>query len=488
MGLKKARKYVLPVFRLTELCGEADPYATQVIIPPAPSRSMTTYFVRSVQEVEEGLEDSARWRKYNYNLLPVVVDQHGVPWDAATVYILSRLGDQVTPNMSTFDGVAEDLSAFLEFLQEEEIDYTIFPQNKLHRPTYIFHGYLKSQVFDGRLGASTAKRRMGAVISFYRWLENEKAFSPAFPMWVDRDHYLTFKNAHGFETGKKIKSTDVSIAIPKQYDPFDGAIDDGGKLRPLPPEEQRWVFEALAHLGNTEMTLIHSFMLATGARIQTAGTLRVRHVRLELSEGEQEFRFPVGPGTGVDTKYDKLMILFIPRWLYERLRIYSSSDRAGERRARAVGGDSEDQYLFLTQQGSPYYRSKKETLAFDPNNKVRHQKRGQTVRMFVGHHVIPYIRRKHDKRFHYQVHDLRASFGMNLTDQQLALVERKQITLAQARDFVRIRMGHESSATTDIYLNHRSRLKQVYAAVDSHEQYLRGLIEATWEGKLIEQS
>jgi integrase len=225
-------------------------------------------------------------------------------------------------------------------------------------------------------------------------------------------------------------------------------------------------------------------MLATGARIQTALTLWVRHVQLDLPVGLGEFRFPVGPGTGVDTKYDKLMTLHIPRWLYERLRIYSHSQRARKRRTRAEGGDTEDQYLFLTQQGHPYYQNKSETRAFNPSVTVRHQKKGQTVRTFIAEHVIPHIRKHHDPTFHYQAHDLRATYGMNLTDIQLALVQRGEITLAQAREFVKTRMGHESSATTDLYLDYRRNLKMVYEAVDAHEQYYRDLIEKAWEGTL----
>lgn len=416
--------------------------------------------------------------------MPLVLDQNGQPWDVAVIYVLSKLQGLVAPNMTTYQGVADDLSAFLAFLEEYEIDFTDFPQHKLKRPTYRFHGYLKSLVFDGHIAATTAKRRMGAVISFYRWLVTEGLLAPANPLWQERDHYLSFRDAKGFAVEKVVKTTDVSIKTPKQADPYAGTIDDGGKLRPLPIQEQQWLIEALAHLGNVEMTLIHAFMLATGARIQTALTLRVRHAQLDLPAGLGEFRFPVGPGTGVDTKYDKLITLHIPRWLYERLRIYSYSHRASKRRNRAEGGDTEDQYLFLTQQGHPYYQNKSETRAFNPSVTVRHQKKGQTVRTFMAEHVIPYIRKHHDPAFHYQAHDLRATYGMNLTDIQLSLVQRGETTLAQAREFVKKRMGHESSATTDLYLDYRRNLKMVYGAVDAHEQYYRDLIEKAWEGTL----
>lgn len=482
---RRFKKVVLPTFSLTETCDENAPGAIRRTIPAVGGRPEQAYFIRQVAtEVAEGRKDTPRWVRYDYNLFPLVIDKHGAPWDVAVAYILSRLQGQTAPNMTTYDGIADDLGAFKEFLEEYGIDFTLFPQHKLRRPTYRFHGYLKNLIFEGRIAASTAKRRMGAVIGFYRWLMAEKIFSPAFPLWQEKDHYLTFKDAQGFSVGMTVKSTDVSIQTPQQDDPFDGTIDDGGKLRPLPLNEQKWLVEALAHLGNPEMTLMHAFMMATGARIQTVLTMRVRHAQLELPDSVTELRFPVGPGTGVDTKYDKLMTLHIPRWLYERLRVYSMSERAQKRREKAIGGDTEDQYLFLTQQGHPYYQSKSETLSFDPSMTVRHQKKGQTVRVFIAEHVLPYIRAKYDRNFHYQIHDLRATFGMNMTDIQLALVEKKETTLARARDFVKTRMGHESGATTDLYLNYRQNMNMVYAAVDAHEQYYRELIEKAWEGSL----
>ncbi|KVT54011.1 hypothetical protein WK55_22005 [Burkholderia ubonensis] len=325
---------------------------------------------------------------------------------------------------------------------------------------------------------------MNAVVALYRWLVSEGLISPAAPLWQEKDRYLGFKNAKGVGSMIKVKVTDVSIKVPVQNDPYDGIIDDGGRLRPLTLGEQKWIIEALAELDNPEMTLIHALMLATGARIQTVLTLRVWHARLEAPEHMGELRLPVGPGTGIDTKHGKRATMHIPCWLQERLHIYSLSDRATTRRMRAPGGDRKDQYLFLTQQGNPYYQGKSEARRFDPSMNVRHQKRAQTVRAFITEHVIPYVRERYDPKFHYRIHDLRATYGMNLTDIQLGLVEQKKTTLARAREFVRTRMWHERGSTTDLYLNYRRNNDMVYEAVDAHEQYYRELIERAWKGGL----
>ena len=458
---------------VTKVCSAADNGAVLVINPAG------SYFCMPLFLDDHPLSHHSG---FNYNLYPVVLDTTGVPWDIANIYILSLLQAQSSPNMTTYNGIADDLGAFKEFLVEKNIDFTDFPQMKLKRPTYRYNGYLKGLIFSGDLSPGTAKRRMSCVVRFYRWLAQEGVIRFANDPWQEREFFLNFKDSTGFERSKVIKTTDVSVKAPVNVDPLDGRIDDGGKLRPLTSEEQMWVKEALINLGNSEMLLIHVFALLTGARIQTVATLRVRHVEIEIPEAAKEHILKAGPGTGIDTKFDKQLSLHVPRELCHLLRVYSMSDRAKKRRAKAPGGDTREQYLFLTQQGSPYYEGKCTTQVFDPDFKLHHRKKAQTVRQFITDHMIPYIRKHYDPQFHYQFHDLRASYGMNLTDIQLQLVTAGKITLTQARHFVQKRMGHESSATTDRYLDYRAHMKMVWAAVDGYETFVRELIDAATKG------
>lgn len=80
--------------------------------------------------------------------------------------------------------------------------------------------------------------------------------------------------------------------------------------------------------------------------------------------------------------------------------------------------------------------------------------------------------------FKYRFHDLRATYGMNLTDQQLEYVAKGQISLHQAREFVKIRMGHESSATTDLYLQYRQNIKNVREISSAYSHHLEKLINS----------
>jgi hypothetical protein len=106
-------------------------------------------------------------------------------------------------------------------------------------------------------------------------LIKEEVFEPENEPWEERGYSLTFKGDYGAVITKKGVTTDVGIKVAKAEDALEDTIQDGGKLRPLPKDEQQWVMEALNALANPEMYLICLLMIATGARVQTATTLRL---------------------------------------------------------------------------------------------------------------------------------------------------------------------------------------------------------------------
>ena len=479
------RKVFIPVFTLTETSDEDDPRAIKRLIKQWKGRAALTYHFRPVINSKEGTG-------FNYNLFPVVLDRNSVPWDLGTLFILSRLEGETHPNMTTIQSLADDLGAYREWLDDQNNPNELlveFPKMKQRRPTYRYNGFLKRKIYAREIAPTTAKRRMGTVVAFYRWMMEEKLFEPENEPWQERSYLLAIKNTQGFSVTKRVTSTDLRIATPKTDDPFDGLIQDGGKLRPLPENEQRWVMEACDALGNPEMYLIILFMILTGARIQTAGTLRVRHFTQDkvafsraLSGCDEVFKLKIGPGTGIDTKNDKNMVLQVPRPLYEALRTYALSARAMRRREVVLGGEHADQFLFLTQQGSSYYTAKEEALRFDPDLKRRHHKSGGTVRQFIKEFLIPYVRKHHSPKFHFRIHDLRATYGMNQTDIQMEFVQKGGITLRKARTNVMALMGHASSATTDLYLDYRKQMDAVYAAINGYGDQVCAWIDGAMKG------
>lgn len=476
---EKARKSVLPVFTVTETCSEQDEGAELVTSAKEP------YFVRSVRVAvdAERRDGKPKWSHHRFNLFPLVLDSSGAPWPEANLFILSNLENTPNPDMRTFDAHALDLADFYRFIESESIDWTLFPASKLARPTYRYRGHLAYALRAGEVSAKTINRRMGTVVAFYRWLERESLLNPDFPAWIQRDVYISIKDKHGLNTLRKVVSTDLSIRVPKQDDPYEEAIQDGGKLRPLSMQEQEYLLDALSAAGNPEMTLIHLMGLLTGARLQTVCTIKLSHILKPCGSAENEMiRLPVGYGTGIDTKGDKQMVLQLPTWFYQALQVYSQSERAKRRRAKSRN-KGESQYLFLTQHGTPFYSSKEDRLTFDPENQRRYDFDGGAIGTFIRSTIRPYVEKKFGlKKFQFKFHDTRATFGMNLTDAQLSRVEAGLTTLAAAREYVKTRMGHESAATTDLYLNFRHNLKFVREVVESHEAHLKNLCSRAMGG------
>jgi len=475
------RKILLPVFQLSELAEFDDVGSIQRSIRQGKGHPALDYRYRLVCD-DEGA------RQFSYNLFPVVLDRKSVPWALGTLFILSQLQAESRPVMATFHSRADDLGAFKEWLDGQENPELLlfnFPKAKLRRTTYRYRGFLQKQIQAREIGTGTAKRRMATVIRFYMWLVTNHYFTPEFPTWDD-----------GRQLSKIIVSTDLRIPDPKPEDDFDGAIQDGGKLRPLNRDEQEWVLEAAEAKGNSECLLLQLFMLSTGARIESACTLRARHFadvlphysKNPVGPGEV-LRLKAGPGTGIETKNNKLGTFQIPRTLYELLYTYTHSERARLRRLRyeSKHGPHADIYLFLTQQGNSYYISKDESQQFRLELKVRHAKNGQTIRQFIKDQAIPYVRERFDKSFFYRPHDLRASYGMNVTEELMRQVQGSQLTLHKARLIVKDLMWHKSSATTDQYLDYKGKIDAFYKAIDGYGEHLRLWTDRAMKGFSVDE-
>ncbi|MFA6121842.1 MAG: hypothetical protein WCT35_07390 [Sideroxydans sp.] len=479
------RKIDLPVFVLSETCDEDDEGALTRPIKQGIGREALTYFYRPFVDSDTGA-------RCNYNLFPIAFNRDGSPWDLACLYILDKLEGETLPNMESYGSIAEDLGAFKEWIDSDDHPGDLlfhFPKFKQARVTYRYREFLQSWIYAQEVKPKTAQRRMGTVIAFYRWLMEKQYFKFDFSPWEERTYNLSYKNKQGFSVSKNVITTNLSIKTPETTDPFNGTIMDGGELRPLPEIEQRWVFDAAKELGNPEIYLILLFIVLTGARIQTVGTLRRRHfanphpkLSKSISGGGEVVKITAGPGTGIDTKNDKKAILMVPKALYDVMHSYALSPRTRSRCSHAPGGDHLEQHLFLTQQGTHYFESKETTLNFNPEFKRRHHKKGGTVRQYLKDRLIPMIQERHDKNFHFRVHDLRATFGMNTEAKLVKMVQAGVITLDKARQILRTLMWHESSATTDQYLDYRAQMERIFTAVNEYGDQVQAWIDTAKNG------
>lgn len=462
----ESRKIILPVFRLTETCSGSSLGATKVSF----KNLKKDYFIRPkfFHSSKFGQDFVA-----SFNFMPVVLQADGSPWSEANLYLTHRIINSINLSISTYSSIANDLVTYRKFLEENQIDFLNFPKFKFDRPTYLFRRYLLNQVDKGELSQSTARRKIQTVVNFYRWLMDSSRIFLENPPWTNGEAYITFKQKDGFQGTKTVKTTDISIHIPTSRNPHSEEIEDGGKLRPLTIEEQSLILQALDHFNNTKHTLIHCIALFTGARLQTVLTLRYGNFPyIPDIQDKKEIRIAVGFGTKVDTKFDKQMVLHFPVWLYEKIRIFINSPKFVSEQNHEDG----DRYIFTSQSGEPYYLSKADMRKFNPDLTSSRPKTGDAIREYISRNIIPYIESVTDKKFHYRFHDLRASFGMNLTEACLKQVENKEITLLQAREYVRARMGHASAATTDLYLNFKHNKKFLVAVQTQYETHLRTLM------------
>jgi len=103
------------------------------------------------------------------------------------------------------------------------------------------------------------------------------------------------------------------------------------------------------------------------------------------------------------------------------------------------------------------------------------KKNGATVRQFIFTSLKKQLK-KDGLEFSFSFHDLRASFGMNLLDSLMPLVQSKEIKLIRALIEIKERMGHSSLTTTEKYLNFRDRHKIKEQAQDDFEMHLRRIV------------
>ena len=448
--------------------------------------SIPNFSLREIDFFQCGEVINYSFTKPNDNWIttfPVIIQCNGIPWQIGNLFLTNRFerDPSMLPEEKTYRGIADDLLAYLRFMEDFDLDYLYLPKNRRKSVIYRYRSYLERLVFKGTIKASTAKQRMNRVIFFYRsiikWkLIPEKDLS-SLP-FEEIKLSIFSPNSAGYWMGYSISSSDLALKMPNKTH-FNDTIIDGGELRPLSLQEQKTLLKYLLLNGSREMQLIFYFSLFTGARIQTCCTLRIRDLHGKL-DSEGHLRLPIGLGTGIDSKGGKRMTLKAPSWLINDLKIYANSDRAKRRRTNSFYQQSENNYVFLTNRGEPYYTSKLEKLdrLSRPDATINTPLKvhdGETIRAFVNK-INSHLKEMNPDFFGFRFHDLRATFGMNLLDSLLASLGKDQTAKAALIE-VQQRLGHKNLTTTMQYLNYRGRISERVRTQDALEQELLEYIE-----------
>ena len=173
-----ARRTTIRQLPLTEVVDRNTSGATPVSI--STPEGGTIYHTAPLADPATGRrrDDRPQWIAGTFPLFPVVRLVDGAPWAEANLWLIDTIEAKPSPNMLTFAIIADDLVAFRRYLDDEGVDWLMFPANKRQRPTYRYSASIRLAVQAGELSAGVARRRMGAVVRFYRWLMAEQASGP----------------------------------------------------------------------------------------------------------------------------------------------------------------------------------------------------------------------------------------------------------------------------------------------------------------------
>lgn len=468
---EQAKVHVLPILRLTKVSNVPNAGFLPV------DYQINGIRVRYWREFKSNKTSHRKW----FPKFPIVLNADGSPWAPAVLWLMD--GAQSNPTkLSSLLPIAQDMGEYKRFLDDFGLEWSDFLSiEKLMRPTYLYMTHLEELVSSGQIKPSTAKRRMSTVIRFYRFAQDDHRlrFKPANEPWVEKTIGHRYRDIKGFNRVREVITTNLRIRAPSGEDALSDEIHDGGKLRPLSVDEQNALVCALRTLGNTEFSLMHYLGLLTGAREMTVMTLRLRDfLPAPAAIPSWPYKVRCGPGTGIDTKFDKTDVyLNIPQALYRMLHVYCVSDRAKRRRAKSRLTDSPLNYLFLTRQGNPYYEGKDDLNAVDAATLRRTSAQGQSLREFIKKRVIPEVRKTLPK-FQYKFHDTRATFGMNWVDHVMGNEKAGKEKYHWAMDQLRKLMWHKSITTTQKYLEYRSHRQQLDSALRGWASHLLEMIES----------
>jgi integrase len=145
--------------------------------------------------------------------------------------------------------------------------------------------------------------------------------------------------------------TSSELAIPNRSRPG-LRLEDG--LTPLKTDDALELLEFVKGQHLRELSLMLTLGFLTGARIETITTLSVKDIENARPDAETPctYRLPVGPGTGVNTKFDVSGELMVPKFLIDDLKEYAYSMHRLRRQGRA--SKSNRGFLFLTIRGNQY--------------------------------------------------------------------------------------------------------------------------------------
>lgn len=390
---------------------------------------------------------------------PSLIKSDNTVWHLASTYFNHLLIDQ-RKSTALLESVASDLIDFLRFLEENELDILYLPARTEKRVTYQFHTSLLQRIRLGLISPSTARQRMNRVLRFYDFLIAEKIFTRDELKNKPYEKIKTYVSCVSI-TGDIYKKPVNSSNLKIRHSPapsYADDIKDGGRLHPLSESEINIFLKYLEEYTSRDFQLICYVALYTGARLQTICTIRILHIKelitkQKINSADNTYTIKIGGKSLIDTKGGYEQNLKIPVWLVDNLNQYISSESWRKRASQSFYKNQDENYIFLTSRGNPYYTSLKEiedrNLGLVNKDKKFSVHRGNSARQALSK-ILNIMHKNKENITPFTIHDLRATFGVGLL-----LSASKHINdIDQVLPYIQSRMGHRNIMSTIRYVRY----------------------------------
>lgn len=280
--------------------------------------------------------------------LPVIFWNNGDQWDEVNLWAFEKARSG-NVKLKTINTQMEHLHKYANWLEEVKIDWRHFPQRKDERVLIIWRGFLIEMRDRGVISPSTASSRMNAVIQFYRYADSNNLVLNGVRKWIDKVVHISYYNPEGFK--RTLQRTTTDITIPNRAR-TGIKLEDG--LLPISAKDQSELLRFAKEYTSEELYTMMLIGFYTGARLGTITTLRSSALNCALpsSLAKGMWILPIGPGTGISTKFDTSGELMIPEILMQILKNYSTSRHHLDRVIKA--SQENKSLLFLTRYCNPY--------------------------------------------------------------------------------------------------------------------------------------
>lgn len=372
----------------------------------------------------------------------------------ASLWLIDLMADPSHEHENNLSA-AKALRCYFQFMQENGMEWNVFPQVKLQRPTYAFKQYIMRQVKSGNLAYSTGNLYLGAVKRFYLWLFdntllNRESINAPFTL---QNRSLV---SHGRTGSKRFDVTTSDMRLPQKLKSVSKQAGQAKGLRDLCPLDTQ-AMQALKHGLNTvskgHFALCAFLSVLSGLREEEALTMPrlefVGDIATQRLLNKHTVTLSIGPHNGVETKNNKRRDIDIPYALYERLCVYAAQESTSE---RAEKSPTDNLRLFISNRGTP----------FKPDELTKRMSEMRKT-----------LQARHGIKLDHKYHDLRATYAAEYATRLL----NSGMSFTDVFAEVKARLGHDQDKDTLKYMQNiqsRETRKQGSVAFEAFTEEVLG--------------